>query len=130
MFYTVLCTNVQKFKCASKYRRLNLEWNSTYFCRFDFQIKHMLFKIKSRSFICCSQSTENNYFCPSTLLFKNIKWAVEHRQPAVFYIWTYKKKNTSWLAFAEVMQLFYLHLKCKLINCLIVLHQENKKNIQ
>ena len=66
----------QKLNVLRNARGVKLEWNSTYFCRFDFQLKHMFQKIKSRSFICCSQSIKNNYFCSFTLLSKilNEQW--------------------------------------------------------
>ena len=52
----------------------------------------MFRKIKSRSLIFCSQSLKNNYFCSFTS--KNIKWAVERRQPRsndTRFLWTYKE---------------------------------------
>ena len=86
----------KKIKCASKCKRWKLEWNSTYFCRFDFQIKHMFRKIKSRYFIFCSQSLKNNYFCSFTLLSKilNEQWSIGSQPPRsndTRFIWTYKE---------------------------------------
>ena len=66
------------------------------FCRFDFQIKHMFRKIKSRSFIFCSQSLKNNYFCSFTLLSKilNEQWSIGSQPPRsndTRFLWTYKE---------------------------------------
>ena len=72
---------------------------------FDFQIKRTFQKIKSRSSNCCSQSSENNYSGPFTLLPTSI----------VFYERT---KKTSWLVFTEVFAIVLFAIKMQIADIL------------
>ena len=86
--------NAKNWMCFEM-QKVKVKWNSTYFCRFDFKLKHMFQKIKSRSFIWSSESFKNNYFCSFTLLSKilNEQWSIGS-QPICSndtrFLWTYK----------------------------------------